>query len=147
MSLNYCLVTSCVLDPVEKGKGKLGKVAYLEDWVSKFTSVSAEDHATFSINFSWDDSHGVPGAFLIRNHHHSEFFLKTVTLEDVPGHGQLHFVCNSWVYPTKRYKKDRIFFANKVSSAHKLYQHLRNKTKSQLYTICERYDALPTIIV
>ncbi|KAL0457222.1 UNVERIFIED_CONTAM: putative linoleate 9S-lipoxygenase 5 [Sesamum latifolium] len=95
-------------------RGKLGKEAYLENWVSKFTSLTAEAEATFDVSFHWDESLGVPGAFIVRNHHHSQFYLKTVTLEDVPGHGQVHFVCNSWVYPTHRYKYDRVFFTNKA---------------------------------
>ncbi|PQQ06496.1 putative linoleate 9S-lipoxygenase 5 [Prunus yedoensis var. nudiflora] len=33
---------------------------------------------------------------------------------DVPGEGRIHFVCNSWVYPADKYKKDRVFFANKT---------------------------------
>ncbi|KAK7831226.1 putative linoleate 9s-lipoxygenase 5 [Quercus suber] len=41
------------------------------------------------------------------------FYLKTVTLEDVPGHGRVHFVCNSWVYPAHRYRYNRVFFSNK----------------------------------
>lgn len=98
-------------------KGKLGKEAYLDDWVSKFTSLSAEDHALFDVTFDWDESLGVPGALIIRNQHHSQFYLKTVTLEDVPGHGPVHFVCDSWVYPAHRYKHDRIFFTNKVFQA------------------------------
>jgi linoleate 9S-lipoxygenase len=53
-------------------------------------------------------------ALLIRNNHHSEFYLKTVTLEDVPGQGRVHFVCNSWIYPEKHYNYDRVFFTNKV---------------------------------
>jgi linoleate 9S-lipoxygenase len=37
-----------------------------------------------------------------------------LTLEDVPNHGSIHFVCNSWIYNDKKYKSDRIFFANKT---------------------------------
>ncbi|PQQ06498.1 putative linoleate 9S-lipoxygenase 5 isoform X2 [Prunus yedoensis var. nudiflora] len=40
--------------------------------------------------------------------------LHTVTLEDVPGEGRVHFVCNSWVYPAEKYTKDRVFFVNKT---------------------------------
>lgn len=69
---------------------------------------------SFNVSFDWDESVGIPGAFIIRNHHHSQLYLKTVTLEDVPGHGPVHFVCSSWVYPAHRYKHDRVFFANKV---------------------------------
>ncbi|KAB1227150.1 putative linoleate 9S-lipoxygenase 5 [Morella rubra] len=28
--------------------------------------------------------------------------------------GRIHFVCNSWVYPADKYKKDRVFFSNKT---------------------------------
>lgn len=74
---------------------------------------------TFSVTFEWDDeTMGFPGAFIIKNHHHSQFYLKTVTLDDVPCHGRVHFVCNSWVYPAHRYKYDRVFFSNKVNLIH-----------------------------
>lgn len=103
---------------VENGlQGKVGEPAYLEDWITTIAPLTPGDIA-FKVTFDWDDEIGVPGAFIIRNNHHSEFYLKTLTLEDVPGQGRIHFVCNSWVYPAKRYKKDRIFFANKVSDHH-----------------------------
>ncbi|KAL6497787.1 Linoleate 9S-lipoxygenase 5 [Orobanche hederae] len=109
------LISAVNGDPANGKRGKLGKVAYLEDWVSKITSLAAEENASFDVTFAWDESIGIPGAFIIRNHHHSPFYLKTVTLEDVPGHsGHLIFECNSWVYPTHRYKYDRVFFTNKT---------------------------------
>ncbi|KAG2395137.1 linoleate 9S-lipoxygenase [Vigna angularis] len=70
---------------------------------------------------------GTPGAFLIRNHHHTEFYLKSMTLENVPGHGVIHFNCNSWVYPAHKYKKDRIFFSNKVKQ-----QNARSESRLNL---------------
>ncbi|KAK9931981.1 hypothetical protein M0R45_019234 [Rubus argutus] len=94
-------------------QGNLGKVAYLENWISTLAPITTGETA-FKVTFDVEGDIGVPGAFLIRNNHHSEFYLKTVTLEDVPGEGQIHFVCNSWVYPASKYKKDRIFFANKT---------------------------------
>lgn len=95
-------------------KGKLGKAAYLEDWITTFTPLTVGESA-FSVTFDWDEEIGTPGAFLIRNNHHSEFYLRSLTLEDVPGHdGLIHFVCNSWVYPADKYAKDRVFFSNKV---------------------------------
>jgi linoleate 9S-lipoxygenase len=94
-------------------KGKLGEPAYLEEWVTTATPLTAGE-AAFKVTFDWDEEIGVPGAFLIRNNHLSEFYLKTVTLEGVPGHGRVHFVCNSWIYPAKRYNKDRVFFTNQV---------------------------------
>ncbi|KAL3505902.1 hypothetical protein ACH5RR_031284 [Cinchona calisaya] len=107
------LISADLTDPENGSRGKLGKVTILEKWNSKLTSVSAGD-VTFDINFDWEESMGLPGAFIIRNHHHSQFYLKTVTLEDVPGHGQVHFACNSWVYPQHRYKYNRVFFVNKT---------------------------------
>uniref|UniRef100_A0A2P2KIK4 Putative linoleate 9S-lipoxygenase 5 n=1 Tax=Rhizophora mucronata TaxID=61149 RepID=A0A2P2KIK4_RHIMU len=99
----------------DRGNGlrsNLGKVAFLEQWVTKITQLTAEETA-FNVTFDGDEGTGVPWAFIIRNHHHSQFYLKTVTLEDVPGCGRVHFVCNSWVYPTHCYKYDRVFFSNK----------------------------------
>ncbi|KAK8684827.1 hypothetical protein V6N13_040843 [Hibiscus sabdariffa] len=107
------LISAVYADPANGMKGKLGKPANLEEWVTKIAPLSAGD-VTFSVTFEWDESMGVPGAFMIKNKHHSQFYLKTVTLEDVPGHGRVHFVCNSWVYPTHRYKYDRVFFSNKT---------------------------------
>lgn len=100
-----------------RSRGKLGKPAYLEKWVSTLSSVSAGD-ATFNINLEWEESLGLPGAFIIKNHHHSQLYLKTVTLDNVLGQGRLHFICNSWVYPAHRYKYDRVFFLNKVFLDH-----------------------------
>ncbi|KAL5566069.1 hypothetical protein UlMin_029233 [Ulmus minor] len=93
--------------------GKLGKEAYLEDWITKIAPLTAGE-VSFKVTFDWQEEIGVPGAFLIRNNHHSEFYLKSLALEDVPGEGRVHFVCNSWVYPADKYQKDRVFFSNKT---------------------------------
>ncbi|XP_061994712.1 probable linoleate 9S-lipoxygenase 5 [Rosa rugosa] len=107
------LISAVNGDSSNGSQGKLGKVAYLENWITTLGPLTAGETA-FKVTFDVEGEIGVPGAFTIRNNHHSEFFLKTVTLEDVPGAGQIHFVCNSWVYPASKYKKDRIFFANKT---------------------------------
>ncbi|KAK1582743.1 hypothetical protein Q3G72_017814 [Acer saccharum] len=99
-------------------RGKIGEPAYLEDWITIRTPLAAGESA-FDVNFDWDEEEiGVPGAFIITNNHHSEFYLKTVTLDDFPGQGRIHFVCNSWVYPAKHCKYDRVFFSNKASNRH-----------------------------
>ncbi|KAH7842311.1 hypothetical protein Vadar_003855 [Vaccinium darrowii] len=108
------LISATHSDPVNGKRGKLGKPAYIEKWITTITSVTAAGDASFNVTFDWDESEGLPGAILIRNHHHSQLYLKTLTLDDVPGHGQLHFICNSWVYPAHRYKNDRVFFPNKT---------------------------------
>ncbi|CDP20619.1 unnamed protein product [Coffea canephora] len=93
--------------------GKLGTPAYLENWITTFSSVKAGESA-LSVTFDWDEDNGVPGAFIIKNFHQYEFYLKTLTLENVPGHDSIHFVCNSCVYPANKYKTDRIFFSNQA---------------------------------
>ncbi|XP_041999732.1 probable linoleate 9S-lipoxygenase 5 isoform X1 [Salvia splendens] len=106
---------STAVDPdsdAESCRGKLGKPEYLEDWVTKITPMTSA--ATYNVTFEWSKEMGYPGAFTIANFHHSEFYLKNLTLEDVPGHGRVHFVCNSWVYHAERYNKDRIFFTNQT---------------------------------
>ncbi|KAL0284887.1 UNVERIFIED_CONTAM: putative linoleate 9S-lipoxygenase 5 [Sesamum calycinum] len=100
-------------DSADSYRGKVGKKAYLEDWITKISPLTAGDTA-YNVTFEWTQEMGVPVAFTIANFHHNEFYLKTLTLEDVPGHGRVHFICNSWVYPSEYYKKDRVFFANQT---------------------------------
>lgn len=107
------LVSADKGDPGNGMKGKVGKPAYLEDWNGTITPLIAGE-STYKVTFDLDDDIGTPGAFLIKNNHHSEFYLKSLTLENVPGQGVLHFICNSWVYPSQKYQKDRIFFSNKT---------------------------------
>ncbi|KAI9084758.1 hypothetical protein K1719_033164 [Acacia pycnantha] len=109
------LISALHLQPGEGNglKGKVGKPAYLENWITTGTHVTAGE-STFQVTFEWDEEIGIPGAFLVKSNHHSEFYLRTLTLEDVPGQGDIHFVCNSWVYPAHKYKNDRVFFSNKA---------------------------------
>ncbi|KAE8670317.1 hypothetical protein F3Y22_tig00112159pilonHSYRG00249 [Hibiscus syriacus] len=85
------LISAVSPDPANGMRGKVGKPANLENWIMKIAPVSAED-----VTFEWDESMGVPGAFIIKNKHHSQFYLKTVT-----------FVCNSWIYPMHRFIRFR----------------------------------------
>ncbi|KAI3445331.1 hypothetical protein Pfo_001996 [Paulownia fortunei] len=108
------LISSLNTDSENKLKGKVGRAAYLEKWITTITSLTPGDSA-FDVSFDWEEEMGIPGAFIIKNYHHTEFYLKTLTLEHVPGHdAPLHFVCNSWVYPAHKYKTDRVFFTNKT---------------------------------
>ncbi|XP_061344741.1 linoleate 9S-lipoxygenase-like [Gastrolobium bilobum] len=95
------------------GKGKLGKPAFLEGIISSLPTLGAGQSA-FRIHFEWDDDMGVPGAFYIKNFMQTEFFLVSLTLEDIPNHGTIYFVCNSWIYNAKHYKSERIFFDNRT---------------------------------
>ncbi|KAI7749705.1 hypothetical protein M8C21_028314, partial [Ambrosia artemisiifolia] len=91
-----------------KLRGNVGNPAILEDWSSTTLEVK---ELIYEVEFEWI---GLPGALVVKNNHHTEFFLKSLTLQDVPGYGQVHFDCNSWVYPSKFYEKDRVFFSNKA---------------------------------
>ncbi|KAI3893784.1 hypothetical protein MKX03_012210 [Papaver bracteatum] len=107
------LISSITGDPENEMRGKVGKEAYFEDWSHKISAFTGES-VEFDVTFEWDESIGNPGAFFIKNHNHSEFFIETLILEDMHGSGPAHFVCNSWVYPAKYYKYTRIFFANQA---------------------------------
>ncbi|XP_078429973.1 putative linoleate 9S-lipoxygenase 5 [Wolffia australiana] len=110
--VTFELVSATVGDPSKGNRGKLGKPAILEKWLTTGTLLAAGD-SSFRLSFEWDEKLGVPGAVIVKNNHHAEFFLKTLTLENVPGpRSRIHFVCNSWVYPVVTYTYDRIFFAN-----------------------------------
>jgi PLAT/LH2 domain len=93
----------------------VGDRVYLKHQEKNTLSKMNTGESTFKIEFEWDEEHGVPGAVIVENRHHVEFYLKSLTLDDVPGKGRVHFVCNSWVYPAKNYQYDRVFFSNDVS--------------------------------
>ncbi|KAA8545126.1 hypothetical protein F0562_019985 [Nyssa sinensis] len=113
------LISAVNGDPEKGMPAKLGKVAYLKkelvpkDLKDLLIAIKPND-SNFRVTFEWDEELGVPGAFIIKNCLNTEFYLKTLTLEDVPGYGELHFVCNSWVYPQGKYRTDRIFFSNQA---------------------------------
>ncbi|XP_031101675.1 probable linoleate 9S-lipoxygenase 5 [Ipomoea triloba] len=107
------LVSSAQADLGNGLKGKRSKAAYLDNWVLNNTLLASGESA-FQIEFEWSEDFGVPEAFIIKNNHPNEFYLKTLTLEDVPNHGQVHFACFSWVYPASKYNYERIFFSNQA---------------------------------
>ncbi|KAL2942162.1 putative linoleate 9S-lipoxygenase 5 [Bienertia sinuspersici] len=113
-------------------KGKLGKRVYLKKEITESKGL-ADGESAFRLKFNWDDEVDIPGAILVRNeHHHHEFYLRTVTLEGIPGHEKLHFVCNSWVYPARYYQKDRVFFTNKAYLPQQTPEPLRKYREEEL---------------
>nr|XP_007135512.1 hypothetical protein PHAVU_010G135500g [Phaseolus vulgaris]ESW07506.1 hypothetical protein PHAVU_010G135500g [Phaseolus vulgaris] len=108
-NVSFKLISATSTDA--NGNGKVGKETYLEKHVPTLPTFGNRRDA-FNVHFEWDANFGIPGAFYIRNFMNDEFFLVSVTLEDIPNHATIHFVCNSWVYNFKKYKKDRIFFVN-----------------------------------
>ncbi|ONM35727.1 Linoleate 9S-lipoxygenase 1 [Zea mays] len=106
------LVSSTVVDPNNGNRGKVGQEASLEQWLLHPPPLLAGEDQ-FRVTFDWEvEKHGVPGAIIVKNNHASEFFLKTITIDDVPGHGPIVFVANSWVYPQYKYRYNRVFFSN-----------------------------------
>ncbi|KAM6567758.1 hypothetical protein CsatA_026886 [Cannabis sativa] len=91
---------------------KVGKETKLEDWVTSAPTIIPGD-SVFKVSFEWDESIGVPEAVIFKNNHVEELFLKTITLDDVPGEGVVQFICYSWVYSANKYDYDRVFFRNK----------------------------------
>ncbi|CAN6918793.1 unnamed protein product [Brassica oleracea] len=128
------LISSLQPDPANEKRGRLGKAAHLEKWVTKIkTSVTAEETA-FGVTFDWDESMGPPAAFVIKNQHRSQFYLKSLTLRNSQG-GAIHFVCNSWIYPSHRYRSDRVFFSNQAylpSETPELVKELREEELKNL---------------
>ncbi|XP_021282571.1 linoleate 9S-lipoxygenase 6-like [Herrania umbratica] len=125
------LISAENADPANGNGGRLGKQETLENWNLTFTPPVAGD-SSYSVTFQWEEEFGTPGAIIVRNNHSVEFYLETITLEDVPGEGQIHFLCNSWVYPNKQYKNPRIFFANKTYLPHETPMPLRKHREEEL---------------
>ncbi|XP_039018249.1 linoleate 9S-lipoxygenase 6-like [Hibiscus syriacus] len=126
------LVSAQNSDPANGYGGKLGKMEGLEYWNLTFTPPLAGSDSLYKVTFEWDVEFGIPGAIILRNNHVAEFFLKTITLEDVPGAGRIHFVCNSWVYPDRQYKQPRVFFPNKTYLPHEMPAALRKYREEEL---------------
>ncbi|KAH7665659.1 linoleate 9S-lipoxygenase protein [Dioscorea alata] len=105
------LVSATVGDPNNGNRGLIGEPANLQPIISVLPSIAAGE-SNFSVTFKWDEDYGIPGAFIIKNNRTSQFFLKSVTINNFLDKGRIHFDCNSWVYPTDKYKYDRIFFTN-----------------------------------
>ncbi|XVE89677.1 hypothetical protein DITRI_Ditri20bG0015200 [Diplodiscus trichospermus] len=130
------LVSAENADPANENGGNLGKLAALENWNLTFTPpIIAGSDTLYKVSFDWDEELGTPGAIIIRNNHADEFFLKTITLEDVPGEGRILFHCYSWVYPDRRYKKPRVFFSNKTYLPNEMPAPLRKYREEELQAL------------
>ncbi|XP_038995083.1 linoleate 13S-lipoxygenase 3-1, chloroplastic-like isoform X1 [Hibiscus syriacus] len=95
-------------DPKSNGPKKSSE-AVLKDW-SKKANVKAE-RVYYTAEFTVDSEFGIPGAITVKNKHHQEFFLESITIEGFAC-GPLHFPCNSWVQSSKNHSAKRIFFSN-----------------------------------
>ncbi|KAJ3672963.1 hypothetical protein LUZ60_006337 [Juncus effusus] len=138
--ISFELISSTQIDPIT-GRGKVGKPAFLEKWVTTVSSIYTGD-SNLRIKFEWDENDGIPGAVIVKNNHPCEFLLKTLTIDCTTlGKGNVHFVCNSWVYPVSKYKYDRIFFANDTFLPSQTPNPLQSYRDLELYLL--RGDHVP----
>lgn len=131
-SITCQLVSATVADQNNEGRGIVGSEANLEQGLTDLPSVS-QGESKLTVRFNWEmDKHGVPGAIIIKNHHSTKFFLKTITLHDVPGCDTIVFVANSWIYPVGKYHYNRIFFANNSYLPSQMPEALRPYREDEL---------------
>ncbi|KAL5861543.1 hypothetical protein ACOSQ4_002839 [Xanthoceras sorbifolium] len=96
------------IDP-NTGKGKLSEKAKLKHVKSQKSDGTRT--TTYEVKLYVEPDFGIPGAFVIENHHNHKFFLQSATLQ-APADQVINFDCRSWVYPIKMTKTNRIFFSN-----------------------------------
>jgi linoleate 9S-lipoxygenase len=106
-------------DQIDK-ETRHGKRSHRADLEWKYLLPSLEyvsKDSTHEISFEWAPEMGTPGAVLVTNNHSREFFLKELSIE-IPGKGDIRFLCNSWIYPKwmttfcSNLTAERVFFAN-----------------------------------
>ncbi|XVF31339.1 hypothetical protein REPUB_Repub16aG0137300 [Reevesia pubescens] len=127
--ISFRLISADKIDPDPKNiyGGKIGPESHIENW----NQIKLYGEGRSTVTFGWNEEFGTPGAILVKNPHDGEFYLKTVTLEDVPGRGPIHFICNSWVYNEKT-QGERIFFASKAYLPYQMPEPLRKCTEEEL---------------
>lgn len=91
--------------PVESGR------ASIKDWCQK--QGAKGEHVVYTAEFTVDADFGEPGAVLVANRHHREFFLESIVIESGLPCGTVYFACNSWVQTTGELRDKRVFFSNK----------------------------------
>lgn len=98
------------VDP-ETGKGKLSEKAYFKQGENMKHSNDAKS-MIYKIKIHVDSNFGTPRAFVIQNQHKKKFFLQSASIE-TSNNRIIYFDCNSWIYPIKKTKSDRLFFSNR----------------------------------
>ncbi|KAI4965989.1 hypothetical protein ZWY2020_047244, partial [Hordeum vulgare] len=87
--------------------------ASIKDWCQK--QGAKGEHVVYTAEFTVDAGFGEPGAVVVANRHHREFFLESIVVEGALPCGTVYFDCNSWVQTTGELPGDanRVFFSNK----------------------------------
>jgi len=109
------------LHGTDTGKGWLSERAYFKECRSKKphhdddVDDSQTKVKTYKIKLQVDSHFETPRAFVIQNKQNRKFYLLSASIETCTNR-IIHFDCNSWIYPIKKTKFDRLFFLNRVSS-------------------------------
>ncbi|KAF3948713.1 hypothetical protein CMV_025324 [Castanea mollissima] len=115
----FVQICSCTEDKPGSGKGKMSEQRSLKGGKSyDFNGMKA---TKYRIKFRVELDFGIPGALVIKSQNKQKFFLLSATLQTLH---QIHFHCNSWIYPFQLTKADRVFFSNT--------SHLPNQTPGGL---------------
>ncbi|KAM0830996.1 hypothetical protein ACQ4PT_065837 [Festuca glaucescens] len=127
------LISSTVADPNDESRGLVGDEHHVDYSVFHLQPIIHSD-STYDVTFKWDVKKlGIPGAVIVRNYHATQFLLKTITIEQVPGHrGPIVFLANSWVYNTDKYHYNRVFFTNDTYLPSKMPALLRPYREDEL---------------
>ncbi|XP_073006726.1 linoleate 9S-lipoxygenase A-like [Typha latifolia] len=114
------------------GKGKLSNGAHLKH--GKNTKHGKIKTKTYRVTFNLEADFGTPGAVVVKNGNKSEFHLKYVSLL-VSEDRSIQFDCNSWVYPFKKTKIERLFFVNTSYLPAHTPSALRNLRREELQSL------------
>ncbi|KAG6628906.1 linoleate 9S-lipoxygenase 5-like isoform X1 [Carya illinoinensis] len=101
-------VCSCTEDNPGSGRGRLSESAYLKQ--GKSNKINGIKTTTYKVKLHVDPEFGIPGALVIKSQNKHKFFIESASLQAF--NQTIHFNCNSWMYPFKKTKADRVFFSN-----------------------------------
>ncbi|KAJ7556901.1 hypothetical protein O6H91_05G103500 [Diphasiastrum complanatum] len=76
-------------------------------------SVESTQKFKYMARFYVDSDFGLPGAFVMENHHSKEFYLESCTIQ-IQGRSTIKFPCHSWIYNSSKCANSRVFFSNKA---------------------------------
>ena len=91
---------------------KMSRKAIICGWSEK--RKAGDERVVLTVEISVDSNFGTPGAILVMNSCHREFFLEKLVVEGFLS-GGVHFGCHSWVQPSSNNLEKIVFFSNTVS--------------------------------
>ncbi|XP_078444696.1 lipoxygenase 3 [Wolffia australiana] len=113
-------------------RAKTTREAVLGGWTEKMKA--GGDKAVLTAEFTSDSSFGTPGAAVLTNRHHREFFVESIVVEGFLS-GPAHFSCHSWVQSCWEQPDKRVFFSDKPCLPSETPAGLRELRKKELEAI------------